>query len=53
MAYQFPQYYRPRPYQAELHQMWRTKRIGIGVLPRQSGKDVAASINPRSMVSFP
>lgn len=23
--------------------MWRTKRYGIGVLPRQSGKDVAAS----------
>ena len=24
--------------------MWRGKRIGIGVLPRQTGKDVAASI---------
>ena len=24
--------------------MWRTKRIGIGVLPRQSGKDVSASM---------
>lgn len=40
----FPVYYRPRPYQAELHQMWRTKRYGIGVLPRQTGKDVAASM---------
>ena len=40
----FPVFYKPRPYQAELHKMWRTKRIGIGVLPRQSGKDVAASM---------
>lgn len=40
----FPVHYRPRPYQQELHKMWRTKRIGIGVLPRQSGKDVAASM---------
>ena len=40
----FPAFYRPRPYQVELHRMWRNKRIGIGVLPRQSGKDVAASI---------
>jgi len=40
----FPVHYRPRPYQAELHQMWRTKRYGIAVLPRQSGKDVAASM---------
>jgi hypothetical protein len=39
----FPQHYEPRPYQAELHQMWRTKRYGIAVYPRQSGKDVAAS----------
>ena len=23
--------------------MWRTKRYGLGVLPRQTGKDVAAS----------
>lgn len=37
-------YYRPRPYQVELHKMWRTKRYGVAVLPRQSGKDVAASI---------
>ncbi len=40
----FPVYYKPRPYQAELHKMWRTKRYGIGVLPRQTGKDVAASM---------
>ncbi len=40
----FPVYYRPRPYQAELHKMWRTKRYGLAVLPRQSGKDVAASM---------
>jgi hypothetical protein len=40
----FPVYYRPRPYQAELHQMWRSKRYGIAVLPRQTGKDVAASM---------
>jgi hypothetical protein len=39
----FPVHYRPRPYQQELHKMWRTKRYGIAVLPRQSGKDVAAS----------
>lgn len=40
----FPVYYRPRPYQVELHKMWRTKRYGIAVLPRQTGKDVAASM---------
>lgn len=40
----FPVYYRPRPYQRELHQMWRTHRYGIAVLPRQTGKDVAASM---------
>lgn len=40
----FPVYYRPRPYQAELHRMWREKRYGVAVLPRQSGKDVAASM---------
>ena len=40
----FPVYYRPRPYQAELHNMWDTKRIGIAVLPRQSGKDVSMSM---------
>ena len=44
MALRFPMFYKPRPYQQELHQMWAHKRIGIGVLPRQSGKDVAASI---------
>ena len=40
----FPQYYRPRPYQAELHQMWDTKKFGVAVYPRQSGKDVAMSM---------
>ena len=40
----FPAFYRPRPYQAELHQMWRTHRIGVAVYPRQSGKDVAMSM---------
>lgn len=40
----FPVHYRPRPYQGELHQMWRTKRIGVAVLPRQSGKDVSMSM---------
>ena len=40
----FPVHYRPRPYQVELHRMWRTKRYGIAVLPRQTGKDVAASM---------
>ena len=41
---QFPQHYRPRPYQAELHQMWRSKRVGVAVFPRQSGKDVSMSM---------
>lgn len=40
----FPVHYRPRPYQMQLHQMWKTKRIGVAVLPRQSGKDVAMSM---------
>jgi len=40
----FPTHYVPRPYQEELHQMWRSKRYGLAVLPRQSGKDVAASM---------
>lgn len=40
----FPVHYQPRPYQEELHKMWRTHRYGIAVLPRQSGKDVAASM---------
>lgn len=41
----FPVYYRPRPYQVELHKMWRAKRYGVAVLPRQAGKDVAMSID--------
>ena len=40
----FPVHYLPRPYQKELHRMWRSKRYGIAVLPRQTGKDVAASM---------
>ena len=40
----FPQFYKPRSYQAELHAMWSKKRIGVAVLPRQTGKDVAMSI---------
>jgi hypothetical protein len=40
----FPVYYRPRPYQEELHHMWRSKRYGVAVYPRQTGKDVAASM---------
>jgi hypothetical protein len=40
----FPVHYRPRPYQVELHKMWRDHRYGIAVLPRQTGKDVAASM---------
>lgn len=40
----FPVHYRPRPYQEELHKMWRSHRYGIAVLPRQTGKDVAASM---------
>ena len=40
----FPQFYKPRSYQAQLHEMWAKKRIGVAVLPRQTGKDVAMSI---------
>ena len=40
----FPSFYVPRPYQSELHQMWRTKRIGVAVFPRQSGKDTSMSM---------
>ena len=40
----FPVYYKPRPYQQELHRLWRKYRYGIAVLPRQTGKDVAASM---------
>lgn len=45
----FPVHYRPRPYQRELHQMWRTHRYGVGVLPRQTGKDVAAAMDECQM----
>lgn len=40
----FPLNYRPRPYQPELHRMWRTKRIGVAVQTRQSGKDMSGAI---------
>ena len=40
----FPKYYVPRPYQAEAHAMWQKKRIGVIVFPRQTGKDVAMSM---------
>lgn len=40
----FPMHYVPRPYQQELHRLWRKNRIGIAVLPRQSGKDVSMSM---------
>jgi len=40
----FPVHYRPRPYQAAAHQLWRDKRFGVIVFPRQSGKDVAMSM---------
>lgn len=40
----FPVHYKPRPYQAEMHSMWRRKRIGVAVFPRQSGKDVGMSM---------
>lgn len=40
----FPMHYVPRPYQQELHHMWRTKRIGVAVLPRQSGKDMGGAM---------
>jgi hypothetical protein len=40
----FPVYYKPRPYQQDLHRLWRNHRYGIAVLPRQTGKDVAASM---------
>ena len=40
----FPVFYKPRPYQAELHKMWRSYRIGVGVLPRQAGKDTSMSM---------
>ena len=40
----FPQYYRPRPYQQEAHKMWREKRFGAVVFPRQTGKDVGMSM---------
>jgi hypothetical protein len=54
MAESFPQFYKPRPYQAELHKMWQTKRYGIAVLSRQSGKDTSMSMETtRARLQFP
>ncbi|QFG04975.1 terminase [Microbacterium phage Moleficent] len=50
----FPKYYRPRPYQAELHSCFRNNRIGIGVFSRQSGKDTAMSMeNVDARLKYP
>lgn len=38
----FPVHYTPRPYQQELHEMWASNKYGVAVMPRQSGKDMAA-----------
>jgi hypothetical protein len=40
----FPLFYKPRPYQADLHEMWQRYRTGVAVYPRQVGKDVAMSM---------
>lgn len=40
----FPVHYRPRPYQAALHAMWKRKRYGVAVLSRQAGKDMAMAM---------
>lgn len=40
----FPIHYRPRPYQAAVHQMWDRKRYGVAVLPRQAGKDMGMAM---------
>jgi hypothetical protein len=44
MKNRFPQFYTPRPYQAELHRAFRSHSYTVAVLPRQTGKDVAASM---------
>jgi hypothetical protein len=54
MAEVFPRYYRPRPYQAEAHALFRTKRISGLVFPRQSGKDMCLSMeNIQRRLMFP
>ena len=45
MAHTFPVHYRPRPYQAAVHQLYRKKRFGVAVLSRQAGKDMAMSMH--------
>lgn len=50
----FPVHYRPRPYQVELHKMWATKKYGVAVMPRQSGKDMAGMMEmTRSRILTP
>lgn len=44
MGHVFPQHYRPRPYQALAHQLWRDKRFGVVIMSRQAGKDVSMSM---------
>ena len=54
MVDSFPVFYKPRPYQAELHKMWQTKRYGIAVMSRQSGKDTSMSMETtRARLLFP
>lgn len=54
MVDSFPVMYRPRPYQSECHKMWQTKRYGIAVFSRQSGKDTAMSMETvRARLEFP
>lgn len=38
----FPVHYAPRPYQVELHKLWAENKYGIGVMARQTGKDMSA-----------
>lgn len=45
MGLTFPVHYRPRPYQAEVHRLFRRKRFGVVVLSRQAGKDMAMSMH--------
>jgi hypothetical protein len=54
MAEKFPLFYKPRPYQAELHKMWQTKRYGVAVMSRQSGKDTSMSMETvNARLAFP
>ena len=54
MAETFPKHYRPRPYQAEAHALFRSKKISGLVFPRQSGKDMCLSMeNVQRRLMFP